>query len=212
MKLIVGLGNVGVSHSLTRHNIGFMAVDAMSEDPQFKKVDLSLVQKININNQPTLLAKPQTQMNLSGKAVQKLIAYYKLDIEDILVIHDDIDLDFLRMKFQKGRGAGGHNGVQNIHEHLGHSDYFRLKLGVGRPISKSTLDTHTSNGISESIIPKRPKVSTSTYVLSPFEKDQFSLLEKFLLQSIEAIRHFVLHGGESAGNTYNKKNQQNDPL
>ena len=203
MKLIVGLGNVGASYSLTRHNIGFMAIDAIAETLQFKKTNLSLVQKINIENQPVLLAKPQTQMNLSGKSVQELLSYYKLEVEDLLVVHDDMDLDFLKMKFQKSRGAGGHNGIQNIHDLLGHSDYFRLKLGVGRPISP--LQKHESSiKASGRIIPQRPQISTSNYVLSPFEKDQLEDLEKFLIKSTEAMKHFVLQGGESARNIYNQ--------
>ncbi len=204
MKLIAGLGNVGASYSLTRHNIGFMAVDALCENSHFKKSNLSLVQKINIKNQAVLLAKPQTQMNLSGKAIQQILSYYKINIEDLLVVHDDIDLDFLRMKFQTGRGAGGHNGVQNIHDCLGHSDYFRLKLGIGRSHCPSTLQNKNSH-------PIIPKVPTDTYVLSPFTEEQWSSLEKFLIQSIEAMRHFVLHGGENARNIYNQK-QESDPL
>ena len=189
MKLIVGLGNTGASYSLTRHNLGFMVVDALAEDSQFKKSDFSLIQKINIQGQPVLLAKPQTQMNLSGKAVQHLLSYYKIDVKDLLVIHDDLDLDLSQMKFQSGRGAGGHNGVQDIHECLGHSDYFRLKLGVGHPSRKQL------------------KTPVDAYVLSSFSKEELGDLEQFLIKSTEAVRHFILNGGESARNIYNKKTE-----
>ena len=189
MKLIVGLGNTGASYSLTRHNLGFMVVDALAENSHFKKSDLSLVQKINTQGQSVLLAKPQTQMNLSGKAVQQLLSYYKIDVKDLLVIHDDLDLDLSQMKFQNGRGAGGHNGVKDIHECLGHSDYFRLKLGIGHP-SRMKLN-----------------IPVDHYVLSSFSKEELGALEKLLIKSTEAVRHFILNGGESARNTYNKKTE-----
>ena len=183
MKLIVGLGNIGPSYALTRHNIGFMILDILSSDI-VKKSCLSLVKKTKIENQDVLLAKPQTQMNLSGKAVQSLLHFYKISIEDLLVIHDDIDLDFLSMKFQKNRGPGGNNGILSIHEILGHNRYLRLKLGVGRP---------------------PPPQSASSYVLSPFAKTQLGDLEDFLLKATQAVKYFIVHGEEKAGNKYNQK-------
>ena len=186
MKLIVGLGNPGPSYSLTRHNIGFMALDSLAEPEDWsrKKSEKSFTQKINIQNTQVLLAKPQTKMNLSGEAVQKLLSYYKISVKDLLVVHDDIDLEFLRMKFQINRGSGGHNGVQNIHEALGRSDYYRLKLGVGRSLSQEKVPS---------------------YVLSPFEPEQLPHLEEFLVQSVRAIKHFVIYGGLSASDKFNQK-------
>ena len=153
MKLIVGLGNPGEKYLLTRHNIGFMAIDILAESKSvehkrerdskrpllkqalkrfFQKKRQSLIQKTQISGQPALLAKPQTFMNLSGRAVQEIMGFYKIPLDDLLVIQDDKDLPFQSMKFQKSRGHGGHNGIKNIHEALGSNGYARLKLGIGQ--------------------------------------------------------------------------------
>lgn len=149
MKLIVGLGNPGPTHAFTKHNIGFMTVDALC-DSEWKKAHQSFISKTKIENHSVLLLKPQTYMNQSGRAVQEVLSYYKIPTQDLLVVHDDIDLSFLSMKFQKNRGAGGHNGIASLNECLGNTDYHRLKLGVGRP----------------------EKSSVSSYVLSPFQKNK----------------------------------------
>ena len=190
MKLIVGLGNTGSTYQLTRHNIGFMVVDALA-DSSWKKFEFSLIQKTHKGQ--ALLAKPQEQMNLSGRAVQHLMSYYKALPQDLLVIHDDIDLEFLQMKFQKGRGHGGHNGVRNIHELLGHSDYYRLRLGVGR----------SSSIVADERLQKTQQVSK--HVLSQFKKEELAPLEKFLALSIQAVEHFISEGGESAIHHFNQK-------
>ena len=184
MKLIVGLGNLGASYQLTRHNIGFMVLDVLSEG-DWQKRHSSLIQKMEIKNEKTLLAKPQTQMNLSGRAVQELLHYYSIKLEDLLVAHDDVDLPFLTMKFQKKRGAGGHNGVQNIHDSLGRNDYYRLKIGVGR-------------------LPE--SWDTSRYVLSPFSKEEQKLLQEFMSKTVHAVEDFILHGGEKAASLHNAQN------
>ena len=202
MKLIAGLGNKGPSYQMTRHNIGFMVVDALSES-SWKKSEFSLTQKIQKNQ--VLLAKPQTQMNLSGQAVQHLMSYYKVENQNLLVIHDDIDLEFLQMKFQKGRGHGGHNGVRNIHELLGHSDYYRLRLGVGRRSSQIPVQPASATGILDELSRVQKINQVSKYVLSPFSKEELPQLEEFLVQSVKAVEYFISNGGESAGNHFNQK-------
>ena len=184
MKLIAGLGNTGSAYQLTRHNIGFMVLDALGEKEHWtdKKQHFSKIQKIKISGETVCLAKPETMMNLSGKAIYTLLNFYKTTPENLLVIHDDVDLDFLSMKFQKGRGHGGHNGVKNIHELLGRNDYYRLKLGVG----------------------KSEKQNTPSHVLSAFHKNELPQLEKFLSRAVQAVIHFIEKGGISAGNTYNQ--------
>ena len=199
MKLIVGLGNTGPAYQMTRHNIGFMVVDALAES-SWKKSEFSLIYK----KDQVLLVKPQTQMNLSGRAVQHLMSYYKVEGQDLLVIHDDIDLEFLQMKFQKGRGHGGHNGVRNIHELLGHSDYYRLRLGVGRHSPLPVKPTSTTGIVDEKI--RVQKINqVSQYVLSPFSKGEMEPLKEFLVQSVQAVEHFISKGGESACNYFNQK-------
>lgn len=199
MKLIVGLGNTGPAYQLTRHNIGFMVVDALVES-SWKKSEFSLIHKKG----QTLLAKPQTQMNLSGRAVQHLMSYYKVESQNLLVIHDDIDLEFLQMKFQKGRGHGGHNGVRNIHELLGHSDYYRLRLGVGRRSPLPVQPSSTTGLVDEKV--RVQKINqVSQYVLSPFSREELEPLKEFLFQSVQAVEHFISKGGESAVHHFNRK-------
>ncbi len=202
MKLIVGLGNVGSAYRLTRHNIGFMVVDALA-DSSWKKSGFSLIQKTH--NGQVLLAKPQTQMNLSGRAVQYLMSYYKVDNQDLLVIHDDIDLEFLQMKFQTGRGHGGHNGVRNIHELLGYSDYYRLRLGVGRHSAKKPVQFNSLTGVLDEQVRVHKIHQVSKHVLSQFSKEELPQLEAFLVQSVQAVEHFISKGGENAGNHFNQK-------
>ena len=190
MKLIVGLGNPGSSYLMTRHNVGFMVIDALSEN-SFQTKHKSQVQKSKLAGESVLLAKPQTYMNLSGESVRDLMVFYKIPPADLLVIQDDVDQPFLNMKFQKNRGHGGHKGIQNIHDQLKTPDYARLKLGVGRPNSNEELP--------------HPIPSTSDYVLSPFAKDEQSLLKNFLEKSVQAVLCFIEKGFEKAAGEFNRK-------
>lgn len=183
MKLIVGLGNPEPKYLLTPHNIGFMIIDSLSDGSEFKKKHKSLIQKTKWGDQDVLLAKPQTYMNLSGEAVREIVKFYKINIKDLLVVQDDIDQDFLKMKFQKNRSEGGHNGIRSIHAELNTPDYARLKLGI---------KTET-------------KADTSRYVLSPFKKETLSDLEDFLKRSMEAVRFFVQNDFEKSSNQFNQK-------
>lgn len=188
MKLIIGLGNIGTKYKMTRHNIGFAALDSLQDISQNKKSLFSEIQKTTIQSQPVIFAKPQTLMNLSGKAASALVHYYDISMDDLLVIHDDIDLDFMKMKLQKSRGPGGHNGILDIHEKLGTKDYYRLKLGVGHP--RRSQDNENSS---------KP---VQSYVLSPFNKEEFEQLSSFLEQAHKVILHFIEFGGKSAKLVY----------
>ena len=108
-----------------------MVIDAL-EGEGFQKKHESHIKKIQIEGESVLLVKPQTYMNLSGKAIRNIMAFYKIPLEDLLVIQDDMDQSFLHMKFQKNRGHGGHNGIRSIHKELDTFNYARLKLGIGR--------------------------------------------------------------------------------
>ena len=136
MLLIVGLGNPGRKYNSTRHNIGFMALDylASKAGAVFKesKWESDLV-KTTLWSRPILLAKPTSYMNLSGKPVNRIASYYQIPPEQIVVIHDDLDLDAGRIKIVCGRGSGGHNGIKSIIEHLGTREFIRVRIGVGRP-------------------------------------------------------------------------------
>lgn len=193
MHLVVGLGNPGPRYQLTRHNIGFLVVDALVQHLEARagadnfnsviydaKIDGDGGGKIDVK-----LIKPQTFMNLSGEAVQPLLAYYKVPLENLLVVHDDIDQPFGKMKLQKKRGHGGHNGIRNIHEKLGTDDYARLKLGVGRP--------------------PHPQMQVVDYVLQNFEKDKDSELADFIGLAGEAAMSFLIDGFDRAQTEFNSR-------
>ena len=197
MKLIVGLGNPGASYLMTRHNVGFMVIDALSKD-SFVKKHQSLIQKITLAGEPVLLVKPQTYMNCSGEAVRDLMAFYKIPPQDLLVIQDDVDQPFLNMKFQKKRGHGGHRGIQNIHDSLKTPDYARLKLGVGRPHSEGQAEG------------QKPLPSTSDYVLAPFSKEEQTLLKDFLEKSVQAVLCFIEKGFKKSAGEFNRKTNETE--
>jgi len=136
MLMIVGLGNPGTKYDRTRHNIGFMAVDHLAEKAGavFKesKWDAEFVKTV-LWAKPLLLTKPTSYMNLSGRPVRMIASYYQIPPERIVVVHDDLDLEVGRVKIVCGRGAGGHNGIKSIIEHLGTREFVRIRVGIGRP-------------------------------------------------------------------------------
>lgn len=150
MLLCVGLGNPGQQYLMTRHNIGFMAVDAVAHSydfPSFKKKFQSEYSERKINGAAVGLLKPQTFMNLSGSSVQSAMAFYKLKPEQIIVIHDDLDLMPGQVKVKLGGGAGGHNGLKSIDQSIGNS-YWRLRLGIGHPGIKHLVTSHVLSAFS----------------------------------------------------------------
>jgi len=135
MFLIVGLGNPGISYQFNRHNIGFMAIDALQRQHKFSSWGLkfqSLVTSGMVAGEKVLLLKPQTYMNLSGQAVGEALRFYKLSLDQLLVIHDELDLAPAKVRLKQGGGSGGHNGIKSIDAHCG-TNYRRLRLGIGRP-------------------------------------------------------------------------------
>lgn len=143
IKLLVGLGNPGPEYRRTRHNAGFWWLDAVA---QALKVDWAmdkryhgLVASVAVNGQTVWLLKPQTFMNLSGKAVAALAHFFKIESREILVAHDEIDIVPGEAKLKRGGSHAGHNGLRDIHAQLGSDDYWRLRLGVGHPGSKAEV-------------------------------------------------------------------------
>ena len=143
IKLFVGLGNPGPEYESTRHNAGFWWIDAMAEA---LKINLAMdksyygqVGRTSINGQPVWLLKPQTFMNLSGKSVATLARFFKIEPQEILVAHDELDIAPGEAKLKLGGSHAGHNGLRDIHAQLGTPDYWRLKLGVGHPGIKSEV-------------------------------------------------------------------------
>ena len=143
MKLIVGLGNPGKEYEKTRHNIGFMTIDKYAD-----KLGVSITkEKYNglyaetiINSEKVILLKPQSYINLSGEVIRRFIDFYKNDIEDILIIHDDLDLEVGTYRVKQHGSSGGHNGLKNIELHLGTQEYKRIKIGISNNKLMDTKD------------------------------------------------------------------------
>ncbi len=145
MILVVGLGNPGLEYSKTRHNIGFTALERVAKKYQFenwKSKLKGLYAQGMIGRQRTLLLKPQTFMNLSGSCVSSFKKYFKLDENNIYVIYDDIDLDLGKLKTKFGGGHAGHNGVKSICENLQSTDFYKIRIGVGRPEQKEKVASY----------------------------------------------------------------------
>ena len=138
MRLFVGLGNPGAKYAGNRHNIGFMAVEAIARQHRFgvwESGSHALASRGLISGQTVLLLKPQTFMNLSGDAVQAAAQFYKVGVSDIVVFHDELDLPPAKLRMKSGGGHGGHNGLRSISEHMG-AEYRRVRLGIGHPGDK----------------------------------------------------------------------------
>ncbi|MBD5405684.1 aminoacyl-tRNA hydrolase [bacterium] len=135
MIIIAGLGNIGEEYKNTKHNIGFMTVDKIADDynfPEWKEKNKYLFTKTKINDTDVILLKPTTYMNLSGEAVQAITTLYKIKPEDIIVIHDDLDLKTGVIKTKQGGGTGGHNGLKSIDSKIG-NNYHRIRIGISHP-------------------------------------------------------------------------------
>ncbi|WP_456480138.1 aminoacyl-tRNA hydrolase [Nautilia sp.] len=137
MKLIIGLGNPGNKYKNNRHNIGFLAVDYLIQEFSAGKISSSFKGDL-FKSSEYLFLKPTTYMNLSGESAVLVKNYYKIDNEDIIVIHDDIDLKPGALRFKRGGSHGGHNGLKSLDRHIG-SDYYRIRIGVGRPERKEDV-------------------------------------------------------------------------
>ena len=141
MKLIVGLGNPGAKYARNRHNIGFMAVEQMAADhgfPAWKSKHQGSVTEGRLGSERVVLLRPETFMNKSGDSVAAAMRFYKLEPEDVIVVHDELDLAPAKVKFKTGGGHAGHNGLRSIHSHLG-PEYGRVRLGIGHPGHKDRV-------------------------------------------------------------------------
>ncbi len=182
MFLVVGLGNPGTEYQNTRHNVGFMAVDEICDRYKFSpfksKFD-GLIAEGQIGSEKVYVLKPQTFMNLSGNSVVKAALFYKILPENIIVIHDDIDLSLGQLKAKLGGGAGGHNGLKSIDSNIT-PQYNRIRVGVGRPQIKG------------------PEVVD--YVLGHFSKHDKEVLQKAFETVSEAVEVLILNGIDSCSN------------
>lgn len=159
--LIVGLGNPGLTYDNTNHNVGFQCIDYLSsalEFPEFKLQFDGLYSYSLFNNCRIILLKPQTYMNLSGSAVQKFVQFYKIAKSNIVVIHDDLDLEPGYLRIKCGGSSGGHNGMKNIDSAIG-NEYWRIRIGIGRPENKNIpISDYVLSNMSNDLKNKLPAI------------------------------------------------------
>ena len=185
MKIIAGLGNIGDKYVFTRHNAGFMVLDkwAVEDNFSFKQENKlkSFISKTNIDGNDTIFIKPTTYMNLSGEAIRAVIDYYKADISDLIVIYDDIALDTGKIRIRSNGSDGGHNGIKSIIQHLGTSNFNRIKIGIGPQIGPA-----------------------ENYVLQNFSKEQLEILKNdILIKVIAAAKSIMTEGIYKTQNKFN---------
>ena len=183
--LIVGLGNIGPQYLFTRHNIGFMAVDylAKQKDINFKTDRLASVASYKAKGQTIYLIKPTTFMNLSGKAVNHWLNFFKIEKENMLVLVDDLALPFETLRLKPKGSSGGHNGLKSIEEVLSSFEYPRLRMGIGSDF---------------------PKGRQADYVLSNFSETEFETIPFILDKTSEIIESFCFEGLTKTMNKYNQ--------
>ena len=188
---MVGLGNPGSKYEFTRHNIGFRIVDNLVRDmeTEFKKIKsyYSLVSRGMINNHKVMLVKPQTFMNLSGRAVNRVVSYYKIPLQDLLIVYDDLNLELGKIRIRKRGSAGGHKGMESIMQYLNSEDIPRLRIGIGNPSSVNFNFDYVS------------------YVLSNFNNNEKDKIEEVIQLSTEAIKTIIEDNFEKAMRKYNRK-------
>ncbi len=183
--LIVGLGNPGAKYAHTRHNIGFQFLDYLEQQYSLRfsssKWQADVI-RTELWQKQVVLVKPETYMNKSGIAVGAIARYYRIQPANMIVIHDDIDLDVGRLKIVVGRGAGGHNGIRSIIEHMGDKNFSRIRVGVGRPELPIPVDR---------------------YVLSSFSKDEQVVMDEAMGDIAQGLELIVTEGANAAMNKVN---------
>jgi PTH1 family peptidyl-tRNA hydrolase len=193
VKLIVGLGNPGARYHETRHNIGFRVVDELARRwsvDQWREQYQALVAKVRQGDEPVLVAKPVTFMNLSGEAVAGLAGFYKVAVPDVLVVLDEVALPLGRLRAGRNGSHGGHNGLKSVIARLGTAEVPRLRIGVGRGDGRKELADH---------------------VLGTFAAEERDQVEAAVLRAADAAVMFVTEGIERVMNAFNAANDKQDP-
>ena len=186
MKLIVGLGNKGKEYNNTRHNVGFMIIDNYAKEKRltdFKTKFGGLYTEFTINNEKTILLKPQKFINLSGEVIIEYMKFFKINIEDILIINDDLYLSIGTFKIKPSGSSAGHNGLKNIELHLKTKDYKRIKVGISNNKNMETKD----------------------YVLGKIPKDDMVILEDVIFKMTNIIDDYLNISFDKLMNKYNTK-------
>lgn len=182
--LIIGLGNPGRDYERSRHNLGFHVLDELARRHHGRITDRaarSLTGRIRVHDQELVLAKPQTWMNLSGQAVKALLTKYRVPLERTLVVHDDLDLPFGRLRIRTGGSSAGNHGLDSVIESLGTRAFPRVRVGIGRPVG---------DGVD--------------YVLSPFTDDERARLPQIIGRAADAVEFAVQHGLDRAMTEFNR--------
>lgn len=186
MKILVGLGNPGRKHVLNRHNLGFLVVEAWSllKGQECQKEEFqSLTAKVKVGGEDVLVMKPQTYMNRSGEAIGEALRFYKLSVDDLIVVHDELDIPPMGFRIKKGGGHAGHNGLRSIAP-LGEG-YIRFRMGIGRPA--------------------HPEMAVADYVLGNLEKGELDFWEKEMPNVCAAIDLCLEGKMETAMNKFHRK-------
>lgn len=184
MKVIVGLGNPGKDYKDTRHNIGFMVLEELASRYRVEKQESrfdAIIAHIKIGSEKVLLVKPLTFMNLSGQAVQPLMHWYKLELEELMVVYDDMDLSMGSQRIRANGGTGGHNGIASISERLASKEFARTRIGIGRP------------EVGEAV----------GWVLGKFSSDEKEQVQIVVKHAADALERWVKMGISEAMNAYN---------
>ncbi len=185
MYIIIGLGNPGKDYRNTRHNVGFKALDLLANRNNIKlnKIKFkSIYGEGLIDNKKTILVKPQTYMNNSGIAVREIVDFYKISIEDLIVIVDDIDIGFADLRIRTKGSAGSHNGLKSIIYHIRDDNFPRVKIGIGK---------------------KHPEQDLADFVLSQFSKEEAVDIENSVLNAAQAVETIIIDGIDEAMNRFN---------
>ena len=185
MYLIVGLGNPEPEYSYTRHNMGFSTINEIAKRNNIEvnksKFD-SLYGLGTINNEKVILLKPQTYMNLSGKAIREAVDFYKIELNKIIVIYDDLDIEEGIIKLRKKGGAGTHNGMKSVISELRTQDFIRIRIGIGAPTKQIDL---------------------ADYVLEKVQKKEYEILESGIINASKAVEDIIKLGIDNSMNKYN---------
>lgn len=192
MKIFVGLGNPTPEYAATKHNVGFMLADRLADKlsaDNWREKFNAFVAESFFDGEKVLIVKPQTFMNLSGEAVAPIVNFYKIDVENLVVAHDDMDLPLGMIRLRPKGSGGGHHGVESIIQHLGTQNFPRIRIGVGRPPKNWTVNHH---------------------VLSPFTQDDADKISAAIEELVPAVLCIFSEGINNAMNKFNPKRKKAD--
>ena len=181
MRLIAGLGNIGSKYNFTRHNVGFMVLDSIALNANLTFTENSKLKCFITKSNDYILIKPTTYMNLSGEAVRAVMDYYKIGVNDILIVFDDLSLELGKIRFRANGSDGGHNGIKSVIQHVGTKDIARLKIGIG----------------------PQPNIPSEVFVLQNFSKEELETLKSTLIRAREGINCYFTEGIATAQNKFN---------